>query len=166
MRNYKVLFLDIDGVLATQGVRYNHFDPACVAELNWVFEAVPGLKLVLSSTWRLGLPVSAIRKMMYNGFGPCRDRGTVAQENGVLRDAIIGATPRIYDVPRGAEIQEWFEQVAGMIEVEAFVILDDDSDMEPYMANLVQTDPYTGMSREHADEVIARLAVGERRLWR
>ena len=41
--------------------------------------------------------------------------------------------------------------------MKSFCILDDESDMNPYMDKLVQTTWKTGMTMEHAEEIIKML---------
>lgn len=54
---------------------------------------------------------------------------------------IIGATPWL-NRSRGAEIDAWLKEHP----CPAFVILDDDSDMEPYTDHLIKTDTYDGFT--------------------
>ena len=147
----KVIFLDIDGVLNSwawtdkEGEResfpgWNKVDPEACARLNRIVEAT-GAKVVISSTWRKALRLSEIRGVL----AKC----------GAKVD-VIGATPVLWK-PRGLEIQSWLD---GPDDVEAFVILDDDADMEHLVGKLVQTSCATGLMDEHVDRAIAVLNGG------
>src|SRR5215468_6996395 len=96
VRLMRVLFLDIDGVLncrttrtRVQGMR--GIDPRLVRILQGVLTAVPDLKLVLSSTWRL-LPENC--EQVYSIL-PCY---AVTPDFGYEIDDV-----------RGYEIQAWLE---------------------------------------------------------
>jgi hypothetical protein len=59
---------------------------------------------------------------------------------------------------RGQEIQAWLDGAPRYgIEVESFVILDDDSDMVHLADRLVKTSFETGLLDEHVDRAIAML---------
>lgn len=150
----KILFLDIDGVLNYSGffkglgeyaglTRLDQciatIDPAAVAHLN----AIVGLadaKVVISSSWRYGTPLPTIRAAL--------------QHHGFLGD-IIGQTPK--HIPgnrgshRGTEIAAW---LAEHPRVSGFVILDDDSDMEPHMDRLVKTHWTAGLQAHHIAQAV------------
>ncbi len=104
----KVLFLDIDGVLNWAGTEdkidgYTGLCPERIARLNRILEAVPGLKIVISSTWRHCFSSSA-----YKDFpGLVR----LLKKRGLKKDAkVIGATPKKFSyVPRGGEIRMWID---------------------------------------------------------
>ena len=87
-----------------------------------------------------------------------RIRFTVAELRGILVKAgfkfpgrVIGKTPR-GDRQRGFEIKEWLDHFR--LGVEAFVILDDDSDMEPFMDKLIQTDSDEGLTMEDVEKAL------------
>lgn len=87
------------------------------------------LKIVVSSTWRGRLEMC--KECLYS--------------SGLSRDIeIIGATPWIGGY-RGAEIKQYLDAHP---EIEDFVILDDDADMEPFMDKLVLTNTYAGITAE------------------
>lgn len=174
----KPLFLDFDGVLnsaewqAKQVKRDGSFlrrssdelDPQAVARLNKIIAAT-GAKVVVSSTWRL---LHTRRELM--GF-------LVAAG---FRGEIIGMTPRLHVSPympteravcRGDEIQQWLDwewertnlnQDVPGDQVESFVILDDDGDMDFLWPELVQTHFATGLQDEHVARAIEILNAQER----
>jgi len=157
----KVVFLDIDGVLnsqqwaETRGSRVRNptyaddvqhsTDPACIARLNMITEVTDAV-VVLSSTWRT--------------FHTWEDTANALRDRRGMTGAMIGRTPipseHDPDVfaryagrrphpqepyPRGYEIQQWLDSAD---DVAAFVILDDDDDMEHLSPWHVQTDFATG----------------------
>lgn len=76
--------------------------------------------IVITSTWRKDYKLAC--ECLYN--------------SGLSKDVkIIGKTPWL-DGYRGKEIDAWLKEYS----CPAFVILDDDTDMEPYMDYLVKTD--------------------------
>lgn len=141
----KVIFLDIDGVLNTANYTlinekspsnyvFGGFDPACVNRLNQITKATEA-KLVLSSSWRKLFEIETIRKLFsYQGI------------EAELIDYTISNSRRT----RGFEIESWLNEN----NVESFVILDDDSDMENLMPYLVQTSYLNGLEECHVNKAI------------
>lgn len=149
----KVVFLDFDGVLVVPRTRGQSgsrsvADPDCVAALNFVL-SVTGARIVVSSSWR-GAMLSPMKEVL---------RGW-----GVLPKSVLGVTPRLRElgkpsIPRGREIQAWLdERAAARGDVEGFVILDDDSDMEHLLPRLVKTDYEQGLTIERANLAINLLS--------
>lgn len=150
----KVIFLDIDGVLATILTGYDCFDFVCVHHLNRILTEVPDARIVMSSTWRLGLnTLDLVKYVMFDGRMMFFREG-LSQDNQLLAERTIGRTDRLHGHDRGVEIDDWLKRVDGRIDVESFVILDDDSDMNPHMDRLVQTDAYYGLSFEDTNKAI------------
>lgn len=166
----KVLFLDIDGVLNSHQSRHfwhnkrdqskwenemyeswkgtlfeylaQEFCPIAISNLEHIMREVPDLNIVVSSTWRKGNDVEALKKI----FQPFK----------LISQAIIDRTPVDPDHgPRGVEIQQWLDKTVG-IDLK-FVIVDDDGDMEHLMDHLVQTDGKVGLDLNKAEEIIRRL---------
>jgi len=147
----KVIALDIDGVLTTLGTKWKTFDPDCVKALKRLLD-VTGAKIVLSSCWR-------------HGFIDWRKDGgkIVSQKDAMLvmkelftecglpADALIDKTPFCLSEHRGHEITLWLNKHS---DVESFVILDDDSDIDPHGHRHVQTDSEKGMNEADADKAI------------
>lgn len=157
----KVLFLDVDGVLnSVQAVYFYHrrnkgtvktewnpyeeFCPIAISNLVGILEAVPDLKIVVSSTWRLGcVTADDLRKI----FDPI----PLADGQKLIKDAIIDRTPAFRDGPRGNEIADWLKKNP----VAQYAIVDDDSDMlENQMSNFYQTDGYVGLNWRDSDKII------------
>lgn len=135
----RVLFLDFDGVLNSyQSAHFWHsrrdqeqwennmyrdwggtlkeyiameFCPIAFSNLEELCRRVPDLKIVVSSTWRLGETVETLRDIL--------------KPSKLIGDRIIGVTESFSNV-RGNEIQKWLDEHP---EVTNYVILDDDSDM-------------------------------------
>ncbi len=119
MKGRRIIFLDFDGVLATdnyddvligRGARLRDifgrvFDPGCVAALGRVVEST-GADIVITSSWRQYLNILELRLMWWIRKMP----GKVA-----------GRTPIVSD-NRGLEIQRWLSRHR---DVEGYVILDD-----------------------------------------
>lgn len=143
----KVLFLDIDGVLATaetQRIGMNVFDPKCVQELHRIVQET-GCKIVLSSTWRLGGLESIHDPLRNASIGK-------PEQLRLIMDALLDITPISDNMHRGLEIRQWIEEndFSGN-----FVIVDDDSfDMAAVSEQLVLTQFETGLTSKEADEII------------
>ncbi len=163
----RLLFLDVDGVLnsadwcrrrpsrgewaATMDIspepsRHNliawaqrSIDPDAVERLNVLVDATDA-RIVVSSTWRLMYALPRLELIL--------------RERGYHGRPLLGATPDKHFMPRvvdgrdrlqlhrGDEIRAWLD-VFGPAD---FVILDDDSDMEPHLDRLVQTDAEHGLT--------------------
>ena len=136
----RVIFLDIDGVLApiTRWDRYGDLDPACIQVLNEIV-ASAGADVVVSSTWRHGKTAPELQEILEaEGFKGC-----------VLDKTPTGAT----GVSRGEEIAAWLAEHA----VSAFVIIDDHADMSGLHTHLVLTHPARGLQPADAPRAIAML---------
>lgn len=156
IREGKVLFLDIDGVLVTarslkeRSGRGAVGDPSCVRELNRVTDAT-GAVLVLSSSWRFcGLEEMRLILRHWGVAAPL-----VSMTPDLTRKA--GAEGLYAGVPRGREIQAWFDEYEAS---PRFAIVDDDADMEHLADRLVRTQFSAGLTAADADRLIAML--GER----
>jgi hypothetical protein len=135
----KVLFLDFDGVLNShQSAVFWHskrdqtkwetemysdwggslkeyiaheFCPIALSNMDFLCSRNPDLKVVVSSTWRIGETVDSLKKILY----PAKH----------VANAIIDVTPH-FSRHRGEEIQRWLDEHP---EVTNYVIVDDDRDM-------------------------------------
>ncbi|HEU4367358.1 MAG TPA: HAD domain-containing protein [Methylomirabilota bacterium] len=136
----RVVFLDIDGVLAPirQWDRYGDLDPACIQVLNEIV-ARGGADVVVSSTWRHGKTIAELQEMLdAQGFAGC-----------VLDKTPAGAP----GADRGEEIAAWLAEHA----VGGYVIIDDHADMGDLSTRLVQTHPAHGLQPDDAPRAIAML---------
>jgi hypothetical protein len=136
----RVVFLDIDGVLAPirQWDRYGDLDSACIRVLNEIV-ARGGADVVVSSTWRYGKSIAELQAMLDSeGFA------------GRVLDKTPTGAP---GADRGEEIAAWLAAHA----VEGYVIIDDHADMGDLHARLVQTQPAHGLQPADAPRAIATL---------
>ncbi|ACK82502.1 HAD domain-containing protein [Methylorubrum extorquens] len=161
-----VLFLDIDGVLNSRdcwasltGQRYK-IDRTKVALLNEVVAAT-GCKVVVSSTWRKGAwsgPQGCRAILRYYGVRARfpRDWRTIELPGPAEGDAAAWLRwSAEHTRVRGEEIADWLSRNGSP----AYAIVDDDSDMLPeQMPRFVQTSFEHGLTREHADRLIALLS--------
>ena len=133
----KVIFLDIDGVLNVIPQGRDKwgalFHPHLVDNLKRIIDAT-GAKIVISSTWRMGNELHGMKEMW-------RDRG--------LPGEVVGVTPNFMyktgsTLQRGKEIDAYLEEHP---QITNYVIIDDDSDMEPHqLENFVMTSGNTNHS--------------------
>jgi hypothetical protein len=143
MKMSRVIFLDIDGVLAPISTwdRYGDLDRACMEALNDLV-AHTGAHVVVSSTWRHGKTVAQLQQMFAAG--------------GFL-GRVVDKTPG--DIPaatRGEEIAAWLAQH----DVDGYVIIDDHADMGALRASLVQTNPVCGLQPTDVSRAIAIIGRG------
>src|SRR5213593_4911387 len=136
----RVIFLDIDGVLAPirRWDRYGDLDPACIRVLNEIV-AEGGADVVVSSTWRHGKTVAELQGMLdAQGFA----------------GRVLDKTPtNIPGASRGDEIAAWLAEHA----VVGFVIIDDHADMGELCTHLVQTQPSRGLQPADVPRALAML---------
>lgn len=116
----------------------NAIDPIAAARLERVLVQTNAV-LVLSSTWRLINTLEQVTDFL--------------QRRGVPSVKFIGKTPTLSGY-RGKEIQAWLKDHP---EVTRFAIVDDDSDMDPFMDRLVKTRWDTGLLDEHVEELVRKL---------
>lgn len=139
-----VLFLDVDGVLNCAATFKNKvpgewpIESRCLKELDRIIRDTRCF-VVVSSTWRMR-GVDVLRRFFL--------------KKGLTRaGALIGRTP-VLPKQRGYEIGAWLLEHP---DVKVFAIVDDDDDMGNHIGRLVQTDFAAGLTREHADRLIALL---------
>ena len=136
----RVIFLDIDGVLAPirRWDRYEDLDHACIQRLNEIV-AEGGADVVVSSTWRHGKTVAELQGMLdAQGFA------------GLVLDTTPSNIP---GARRGDEIAAWLAEHA----VVGFVIIDDHADMGELRTHLVQTQPSRGLQPADVPRALAML---------
>lgn len=158
----KVIFLDFDGVLNSIGSivmytrvkaekRHEQLCPVCTSNLIYLLDKVPEAKVVISSTWRKFHSLDWLRdKLKFYGIDSSR---------------VIDRTPfRLSDRVRGYEIEEWLEDNAAL-NIESFVILDDNSDMANLMHKLVKTDTRDGLTFSKVQEAIKILGAEDKSIF-
>lgn len=151
----KIIFLDIDGVLNSEqffkalyrdkNYAFKEFCPIACSNLIEILVEIPDVKIVVSSTWRIGRTIQELEDILFNNAG-------------VPRGTVIGKTSEVRN-RRGAQIEDWIKEETNPV-AERFVILDDDSDMKPYMDRLVRTNGRHGLQLEDARRAV-RLLGGE-----
>ena len=139
----RVIFLDIDGVLAPirRWDRYGDLNPACIQVLNEIM-ARAGADVVVSSTWRHGKTTPELQELLEaQGFTGC----------------VLDKTPTCASgADRGEEIAAWLAEHA----VSGYVIIDDHVDMGELCTHLVQTHPAHGLQPGDVPRAIAMLRRG------
>lgn len=155
----KIIFLDIDGVLNSSFDVKEEYERTGIKKglINTVYERPILLlktlideteaKIVLSSSWRLfsedtpdEISLLSILKEELNKYGL----------------GIYDITPNLQSENncRGKEIKKWIANNQNK-EIESFVILDDDSDMEDLKeTNLVQTTFKDGLQIHHIEKAL------------
>jgi len=158
MPSYKVIFLDIDGVLNSGKYIHaldgkfddpvNQMDPIAVARLN-VITSATGAKIVVSSTWRLAF-LGRCADPLLSLQGCMRSYGLTGEVIGMTCNKANAIRNR-----RGKEIQEWIDE--HFSEIEKFIIIDDSSDMGRLLPKLIRTKFEDGLLDEHVDKIIGIL---------
>lgn len=142
------IFLDIDGVLnSTKSIEKNYlkgdkinadkiFIPQAVFLINMLIE-IKDANVVISSTWRYNMEkVFEIFKL-----------------NNLNTDKIVGKTPFLEDI-RGAEIDKYLLENK---EIDNFIIIDDDRDMEPHLNKLIHVDREKGFESNNYMQALIKL---------
>lgn len=146
-----IIFLDIDGVLATGSARKeaylrtgkphsgsnSAFDPECMGNLLYIVKKT-NAKIIISSTWRKNEAELTALFDKFRAWG--------------LYEYVIDFTP-ILNTERGEEIKECLKKYPNA----NYVIIDDNSDMGELKDHLVKVDFDTGLTKELSEEVIKRL---------
>ena len=136
----RVIFLDIDGVLAPilQWDRYGDLDAACIKILNEII-AQTHAEVVVSSTWRHGRSVAELQAML--------------EADGFIGHVLDKTPSDIPGATRGDEIAAWLEENG----VTGFVIIDDHADMGDLRSHLVQTPSARGLQPADVQRAVAIL---------
>ena len=136
----KILFLDIDGVLNSKFFYkyifkrengYSRLDPYCVILVKkLVYEF--SLKVVISSTWRVGAMERLVKELNENDL-----------VNQLHKDWL---TPVVRPACRGKEIDLWLNNHP---EITEYIILDDNQNVfDHHLSRFVQTSAFMGMVQE------------------
>jgi hypothetical protein len=110
-----------------------------------IANSFPNTEVVISSTRRLQRDSCHIWECLLFAAG-----GRVAP----ISVHFNACTPRLFG-DRGEEIQKWLDEHGE--NVESFVILDDDSDLEPYMSRSVIVDGEVGLTEADVNKAIVIL---------
>ena len=180
MKRYKIIFLDIDGVMnSDQYNRYRykyhlHDDKYGEIDARECHRMVRfcekyGIKLVISSTWRNGNSW----KETYDEFIREGMEDLPYRHHGMkyLAPYIVGTTPYCKSRHRGTEIQYFIDIMNDHLLgdgkfkdywkihkepfiIEKYCIVDDDNDMlENQLENFVQTDYMVGITKKDYDKI-------------
>lgn len=139
----RLIFLDIDGVLNTSETKQRHrgfigMQPDLVQRFNELVRSTDA-GVILSSTWRIDP----------NWEKTMRSCGLTCK--------FLGRTDRLPSGIRGEEIQEWLDKYTEP--VEAYAIIDDDSDMLPHQPHF-KTSFYAGGLTDEIAEAIRKHLCG------
>lgn len=135
----RLIFLDFDGVLRRETSDPSRFDQDCLEHFESSIRQCPVSKIVITSTWRLAMPLNELRSR----FSP----------DVAIR--IVGVTPENYEddtYTRHAEIQT-FLQDRNLVAM-PWVAIDDDPENFPKAAPVLYTDPRKGFDAECATRLI------------
>ena len=141
MANKRIIFLDFDGVIDGWWSKYN-LDPKKIALVEEIIKATDA-KIVVSSSWSVGCR-NAEEFIERDFSGYFKRKTTEISRESLFIESIIDVTDHMGS-SRGDEIQRWLD--AHEDEVESYVILDDDSDMnEDQFFNFISVDGWYGIS--------------------
>jgi len=132
----KVVFLDFDGVLNTENSYSStgDFSKAACENLHKFLNSMPGLKIVVSSSWR------------HKGLTKVKE---ILEKNGFAPKRVIDITDETERTDRGHHIERYVQDHK---DIENFVILDDKADMDKILAHLVQINPVVGFTTKDAEK--------------
>lgn len=142
---FKIIFLDIDGVLnhekwysetvGNKNVGYNgNIDPFSVSLINEIIDKTDA-KIIISSTWK------------FDFTSTC----TKLYEAGLINGSIIDKTPNYQYGVRGNEIKGSID----INKIKQYVILDDDCDMLlEQKDNFIHVDSFVGVTKENVIQAI------------
>ena len=145
-----VLFLDIDGVLISE--RFLDEDPeaaeqgglcprAC-SQLRRLLDAVPELRIVVSSSHRLGKTENELFDWL-------------ATAAGLDRSRLVGRTPHLPGESRAREIEYYLSKNPGLLR---WAVVDDHSVSLKSRERVLLTDPELGLTEEDTSRLVAILA--------
>lgn len=141
MPNKRIIFLDFDGVIDGWWSKYN-LDPKKIALVEEIIKATDD-KIVVSSSWSVGCRNA--EEFIERDFSEYfKRKNTEISRKSLFIESIIDVTDHMGS-SRGDEIQRWLD--AHEDEVESYVILDDDNDMnEDQFFNFISVDGCYGIS--------------------
>lgn len=146
----KLIFLDVDGVLNSEATMIQEYDRTGKPQFLFVDDSMIDIlydivvktqaKLVLSSSWR------KVRR--HSNYLKAR----LAEHSLSLYDMTVSS----HLINRGVEIQDWLNKHKN-IDIESFIILDDDDDMGELSEFLIKTSWKIGLTNEIALKAIDKL---------
>jgi hypothetical protein len=147
----KIIFLDIDGCLAPipRPFKQEYFKESCVKALEFVCQEVD-VKIVISSTWRIGQTIKELRKTMSK-------LGFHYSELVIGKTIDYTETGEFLYLTRGQEISTW---LMNQPSVESYCIIDDDTDISPHGPRWVQPKHELGLQEHDAESCVRILKNG------
>ncbi len=142
----RVIFLDIDGVLAPipRPFDTNQLKESCVAALEIVLQSIPDVKIIISSTWRIGNNLKKLRETL-------KKCGFRHDERIIGKTLDYTETGEFLYLTRGQEISTWLMDQPS---IESYCIIDDDTDISPHQRRWVQPVSKEGFNNENAEQCI------------
>lgn len=133
------MFLDIDGVLNGYNIYQSNrpyplseFNEEKVEILNSLFDEIPEIKLVLSSSWRF-----------FDGIE------NIIRESGIKKE-LFSITPYSI-INRGDEVKQWLNNFDSEYK---YCIVDDVDDFDKDQKNnIVFTDPNIGITKKDVEKI-------------
>lgn len=133
------MFLDIDGVLngyniyqSNRSYPLSEFNEEKVEILNSLFDEIPEIKLVLSSSWRF-----------FDGIE------NIIRESGIKKE-LFSITPYSI-INRGDEVKQWLNNFDDEYK---YCIVDDVDDFDKDQKNnIVFTDPNIGITKKDVEKI-------------
>jgi hypothetical protein len=159
----KIIFLDIDGVLNSYcgEIKRNFEDKILplfvehIEVLNWVLKNTDA-RIVISSCWRYSRSVDELKELFYN-YG-INSKYIIDKTPRLKSERIEGFDDKWTSVKRGQEIQAWIDKFLNEGNyIESFAIVDDDSDMERLLPDLIQINGNYGLTYKEGLDIICKL---------
>ena len=137
----KIIFLDCDGVINNWNWFKDHRDKKVkrfygenidfdnLMNVRYIVKETYA-KIVLTSTWRKSQKSITALNLAFKK---------------IFLDEIFSITPISESGYRGEEIQQWLNNNKDL-NIESFIIIDDDADLDPYKDRWIQTDMNYGLT--------------------
>lgn len=157
----RYLFLDIDGVIAGDAewgaiLEDNSclFNKDAILWLNRVFDTIPDIQLIISSTWRKGETIESLQAIFKRrGF---KYYYRIIDKTPVLQFERNKEIPYI-SVPRGSEIDAWLRANTSRVDQYKYCIIDDGSDMLYYQRDNFVHIHYTELFNEKYTNMVRNI---------
>ena len=175
----KILFLDMDGVINTSGKdKYSlslilpydfennkdffYFDTRILFNFVKLLEFCKDneIKIVISSTWRIGTTIDGWNKFLYKYF-----RNSLRMK--ITDNLVIGLTNNKFNGIRGLQIGSWLDEynTISKDKIEKYLIVDDEIvDIKPYLPkkNILKINSKDGLTEEKITEIINYFTKGSK----
>jgi len=161
----RYIFLDIDGVLndhISHANGYSGIKKECVDNLNAIIDAVPDVKIVISSAWRYmvlrkSMTILGFEHMLLICGVNCEGRihgYTISDEDVDVSDEQLEQCKNLYEVGLVERVNEIRQHMSLCEKDSMFVVLDD---LPLDMPELIRVDCNTGMTSDDAAVAIEML---------